>query len=174
MRVRDEVFAAMVVNRLEDGRELLDAAREAVPMVWSQRKKPEVVDRWAKTKLRQHDVQRAIQAEYEERTGFTLDEALALQVRHIRGDVTKEVITRDGIAKVRLAPDKAMLGRYLDAVLPKAPTEVNVQRESVSANVEATLDLNRVPDYNLRRFPTPHQANGFEDDGAVITFDEDD
>lgn len=85
-------------------------------------------------KLMQPDVCAAVQSIYELR-GFNMDDAVDLHIKHIRGELEKEVVTkvRDAegnesveLTTIKIPPNYTALESYFNRVLPKQTTKVAV------------------------------------------------
>lgn len=85
-----------------------------------------VVVRRMENLLQLPDIQQALRNVYGE-VGFTIEEAMQLHVDHIRGDVTKEELNRDGeVVKVKLPPNYLALKDYLTRTTPQMPHRMQV------------------------------------------------
>lgn len=87
---------------------------------------------WAKKKLKQPEVQAAIEAIYEAE-GFPLGDMVRLQIGFARGELKKQVVTKDGdIVDVFLPPNYKALADIMSAVGMTPAKTINVRSESVS------------------------------------------
>jgi hypothetical protein len=99
-----------------------------------------VVTRKMETFLANPDVQQAIRSVYEE-VGFSLEDAVKLHLRHIKGDISHEEVTKDGdVVEVKHAPNYPALKDWLAVATPREPKRVNVLTARVGIARESRTD----------------------------------
>jgi hypothetical protein len=162
MRERDSNFAWQTIEAVERHGGLTDQAKiEAVErsygpsggVAWT----PERALAKAEGKLKIPEIKNAI-AEYveevtreERRPGFSRTEALGLMVKHIRGEITEEKLTKDGdVVEVKKAPNYAALKDYLGMTMPEPVRQLQVQTQSVSLNKTIVQHDGPTPPMNPR------------------------
>lgn len=86
------------------------------------------------------DVQQAVRNVYEAKN-FTLEDAVDMHVKHIRGEVTREEMAKDGsVVEVKLAPSYPALKDWLAVATPREPKRVNVLTARVGIAREVRTD----------------------------------
>ena len=142
-RQGDRVFVAALCEELAEVGELTDeVVIAAVKRAWAPRRTvpTETENRLAlqkgKQKLQMDRIGAAIAEVYGIAASFTLDDALLLHVRHIKGELTKEQMTPAGeIVSIQIPPSYAALKDYLKMVLPAAPKQVQIDQRTIVARM---------------------------------------
>lgn len=132
-RTRDREWFAYLLKLLGKGVPMDDALEAATRVGYANldvAAKDKVMAK-AHAKLAQPDVCQAMEQIFALR-GFTIESAIDMQVRHIRGDLTREVMTEQGPVEVRIPPSYVALKDFFSMVVPKQTNKVQI----------ATLNLN--------------------------------
>lgn len=144
MRKRDQQFVQALLERVAAGNELTDdvlidaySTSHCMPYGADPNYSP-TLRRFAlgavKQKLRKPDIREALRDVYEV-AGFDLIEGLELQLKHVRGELEKEVI-KDGVRyKVKMPPNYAALRDIQKLIMPQPATKVEVAGKHMHAHV---------------------------------------
>lgn len=115
------------------GMELEPAASEAANECWPVKASSETAAlKLARAKLKQPDIQNAIEAIYELH-GFSMTDMVKLQIDHAKGEITKQVVTKDGdVVDVKLPASYKALSDMMTAVGMVPAKTVNVRNENIN------------------------------------------
>ena len=103
------------------------------------------------------DVQQAIRNVYEA-AAFTLEDAVGLHIKHIKGEITEQKVTKDGdVVDVKLAPNYGALKDFLIRATPQAPARMHVLTARVGAPREIRTD-GSPPPMAARAIGETHEA----------------
>jgi hypothetical protein len=124
MRLRDQSFCESLIRRTAAARKLTDevltdAALDAYSLV----NRPAAL-RKARVKLRKPEIQERLGTLFETVTQLDVLEAVRLHVKHIRGEIEREVMYKDSdgnpaFVKVKNAPSWPALAAYARMTLPQ-------------------------------------------------------
>jgi hypothetical protein len=91
------------------------------------------------------DIQQAIRNVYAE-VNFEIDDAVQLHVDHMKGNVTREELNKEGeVVEVKLAPNYAALKDWLKVATPQAPARMHVLTARVGQAREVRTDGSAPP-----------------------------
>jgi hypothetical protein len=126
-RRRDRLWFQLLLSFISKGAPYDESLEAATRMSYGnlQVSDKNLVMKKAMAKLAQPDVCHAVQEIYALR-GFTIEDAVDLHVKHIKGELTKEVMTQEGVAEIKIPPSYQALKDFQAMIIPKQTTKVAV------------------------------------------------
>lgn len=139
------------MRNLAGGNSLESAAQLAVQELYPSRQGSEAALKFAKAKLKQSDIHAAMEHLYDD-AELPIVEMVRLQVAHVKGTLTKDVVTKDGdVVQVKIPPSYAALKDAMAATIPVAPKTVHVRQENFNHSV-APVNMSEPIDVTPRGF----------------------
>jgi hypothetical protein len=128
-RKRDRLLVdALLKAAARHGGQLTEGACfEAVNEVHQRPVKASTAVAIVRKKLANPNIRRALQDAYQYQADLTVLEAIDMHAKHVRGEITKQAVTKDGVIDLKVAPSWPALKTFLDMTLPQPAKKVSVE-----------------------------------------------
>jgi hypothetical protein len=137
-----------VMGAIGKGVAVDEALEDATRAVYPNLVDPKKIMAMAIAKLRQPDVCQAMTDAFAV-CGFTMEDAIKTHIGHIQGTHTKEVVTKLGVAQVRIPPSYAALQGYQKLTIPQQTNKVQIEHTNLNEMLK-TMDAEQASDGVMR------------------------